>query len=461
MFVLTRFFSSMKTPLRRYITYIICFSLCTTSPGWNYLALSQEAVLPTEPISQGDDNEDPSSLLNHPLYKQITDLNEDCCEGLPTVIDNGDLKPLDEVIQGYQSVRASVESHLNKSVWQRLREYCPYESFFSQECISIAASLSELFSQEGSEESIDITNPENINTIIITYLDEYCGEDYAERCSFLQDIDLSSVAEDFILPPPLNAHEILTDRFKTALSQHLEAHCLDQQAEECSQIGKAFLHYLQRDCLNQQTEECSKVIESIRPFFFEDNIMFIGLALTIAYKIILTKIYLGETIDKIDFSPFALTVNQSAYKLTSNCREETDSLLSEFQELSGIVLMTRNDYRYQNGQCYYDIQFGPLLFEKTQLLVKTSEDSDESLIQLVFYLILAHYYENLLGIKVLKGEEFANMSPPDTSFLPQNSPFSMRTSVSERLFRERQENNLEQNFRVALRIAYRDLTSSW
>ena len=46
MFVLTRLFSFKNIPLRHYVTYVVCFSICITSPGLNYLALSQNTSQP-------------------------------------------------------------------------------------------------------------------------------------------------------------------------------------------------------------------------------------------------------------------------------------------------------------------------------------------------------------------------------------------------------------------------------
>ena len=300
--------------------------------------------------------------------------------------------------------------------------------------------------------SLQLELEETFKRIFIRYLRTYCGETLQEEranCPFINDLirDIQSSSIDyFALPPPFNEQEVLRGQLDNAFLQHLDRYCSGQE---------------------DVPEECSTVIaKHIQTLFFSDNIMFIGLTLTVAHKIVLSRIYLGETIDEMDFSPFNLTVHQSAYNPEETCGTFS-SLPQEFEENSGILSLKKNEHQYGEDECYYDIQLNPLFFEEAQFFVKTSENSDESLIQLVFYLILDRYYNSLFYIQSLKGEETINLNPPDISFLPRDTPFAISASIEERFRKERQEdlrvrerqNDLEGTFRAALKIAYRQLTT--
>ena len=464
MLVLTRLFSiPTKSQLKRHITYIICFSLCMTSPGFTSLALSQSAQTinqadqseeeeNTDINNQDEDYEDNLSLLNHPLYQQISDLDREvtkqyqaaCCKNVPGV-DSSNLEPLDVIMQRYQFIKLSVEDQLNKPVWQSLREYCPYQSQESlpQECTLMIESL---FSQDKLQNQImSIMLDDQLERTFFEYLIEYCRETYPQgQCPLMASTDLSSI-EYFALPPSFNEHEILKDRLSKIFLQHFIEEFLEGFLEACS---------------NQSSlpEECVQIEEHAKSPFFDNNIMFIGLTLSIAHKIILTQIYSGNTINEIDFSPFTLSINQNMYsdkEISEGCAENTDSLNSEFQEKSGILLRTKTKYEYDGGQCYYNIQLNPSSFVEFQLAIETSKDSDHSLIQLVFYPLLENYYENLLNIQRLKGIGFENINSPNVSLLPQDTSFPINASIRNMIFKEtREQRYLKPNFRDALIEAY-------
>ena len=431
-----------------------------TSPGFTSLALTQ-ALQTTNQVDQNEREADPNegyednlSLLTHPLYQQISDLDRQvtkqyqaaCCEGVPGV-DSNNLEPLDTIMQRYQFIKLSVENQLNKPLWQSLREYCPYQSQepLPQECTLMIESL---FSQDKlKDQMMSSSLDDQLENTFFEYLIEYCRENYPQgQCPLIENTDLSSI-EYFALPPSFNEHEILKDRLNKIFLQYFIEEFLEGFLETCS---------------NQISipEECVQIEGHARSPFFDNNIMFIGLTLSIAHKIILTQIYLGSTINEIDFSPFTLSINQNVYSdknIAEGCTENTDSLNSEFQKKSGILLRTKTEYEHERGQCHYNIQLDPSLFVTYQFLIETSRNSDHSLIQLVFYPLLENYYNSLVDIQRLKGIGLENVSSPNVSTLPQNISFSINTSIVEMIRRERREIFLEQNFRIALREALNTL----
>ena len=315
--MLKRFFF---VDIKHYIIYIICFSLCITSPGFTYFALSQDTTGAADPVSQSEEsvsdneeeNEDESynyresiSLINSLFYQQISELDRKLTERLQGA-DSSNLEPLGAILQEYQYVRSSVQSYLNNvPFWQRLREYCPYQEVFSQECLSIIESLNTLFRQDENNQFSSILS--FLEVQLGSFLEGQFESAFGNDLASMEEIDFSSMGyfDYFALPSPLDEDEILKDL-----------------------INKAFLEYLQGYCLSQEsstgvpTEDCRLIEGHVRPFFFDNNIMFIGFTLSIALKIILTQIYSGRTIDEIDFSPFTLSINQNIYtdrQITDDC----------------------------------------------------------------------------------------------------------------------------------------------
>ena len=95
-----------------------------------------------------------------------------------------------------------------------------------------------------------------------------------------------------------------------------------------------------------------------------------------------------------------------------------------------------------------------------QLVIETSRDSDQSLVQLVFYSVLEEYDRSLSLIQLLKGVPLENIAPSDISHLPESNSFSIKTSLENRDSRETIEKYIERDFRTNLDTAYNMLVHS-
>lgn len=173
------------------------------------------------------------------------------------------------------------------------------------------------------------------------------------------------------------------------------------------------------------------------------KLILITTMLSMASKVILAQMYLGKTLNTMDFSPFNLFISNAGFKSI------TDSIHIR-RERSGILLIQPTSYGQQNGVY---IKLDPSSFADAQLFIETSQNSDAALTQLIFYPILESYYASILEIQTLRG--ITNPSPPDINPLIQNGYFSL--STQEILWEKRHRRITEASFRQALLESFNEV----
>ena len=544
--MLTKLFftSSIKLPFQRYLVYIICFSLCFTSPGFVHLALSGQSPSAgqnqaedvsensnedsTQNSSQGQDLDifelDKNRLRDHPLYKEISDLDEEvtrqyreaCCEGASGT-DNRNRESLDSIIQKYLQVQQAVEDYVNNKTFvediptQFIEEYCLYQEDFPEECFPII----ELF-----------LKVEANNDIFLEYLTEYClnPETTPRECFPMilhftkNDIEVENAFEEYLRPYCFaqgpapeecqsaeriresfinNNKTFIRDQFGESFIQYLEQHCFDQEVDqefmlrECvplerlrsreslfisnnkdiivDRLKDGFLVYLEY-CFSQETleQDCSLITGIRASLNVINNIIFMGLILSIAYKIVLTQMYLGTTLDEIDLSPFTLSINRAYIDngQTGNCSQDTNTFGADVSSRLGLSfskgIATEYEEREEDEeeQCYYNIEIDREIFVGSQFAIEMSKDSDQALVQLVLYPILKHYYESLSNIQTLKGVRSEDVDLPGVDILPQNTTFSIYDFMQDTAQEEAKANLSISYFGEAFKEAFKILTDS-
>ena len=343
----------LKKLWQEYIAYIICFSLCLTSPVSSQSSQHRQSIQESQNIQQNqgheisDDEFSEASVESNldsylesiklqleisstDLLKRVSDLDQNatrhyqaaCCAGMPGIKDHTSSDSLYFITQQYQSIKADVEDYLNKAFSKEdLAEYLIYNSGW-----------------------------------------------------------LNAVSFDDIY-------------------NHLTGYLNDQK------------------------------------------FVLIAMVLTIAQKIILAQMYLGQTFNEVDFSPFSLFISDAGLEGITNLTDTED-------EISGILLIQPD--RQQNGTY---IKLDPLSFADAQLVIETSQNSDASLVQLIFYPILENYYTSILEIQTLRG--IANPAPPNIQPLIQAGYFSL--SAQEIIWEKTHKRLTETSFRNALLEAFNEV----
>ena len=527
--------SSIKTQFQRYITYILCFSLCVANPGFIHLALSQqpsptnqspviqEENMPNETESLHNSPQDASGvdknrLRDHPLYQEISHLDEEvtkqfqatCCEDVPGVVDSSNLEPLDAILQRYQQVKQSVEDYVNNQTTvhniptQYIKEYCFNQESYPQECRPLILYLlqtygsnifleylteycfnQDTFPQECRLIIVNFIKKDTIaDNIFIEYLKEHClnQETQPEECLQVDRLRLF-----FINNNKTFIQDQLSDIF-TQYLEHLEISCLNQETTsvECAslenlrshfinnnktlienRLNDIFITYIDVYCTPQEVmpEECSTVASIRSSLNIINNVIFMGLILSIAHKLILTQMYLGTTLDEIDLSLFTLSVNRDAHidgQQVDDCSENTDRLNDRIDGRLGLnfSMQTNTEYEEKEGQCYYNVEIDRSIFVGSQMAIEMSKDSDQALIQFLLYPILESYYESLRNIQVLKGVRHEDTKLPDISLLPQNTTFSIYDFTENIIFEETKTRFSTLSFGDALKEAFRMLINN-
>ncbi len=456
---------------------------------------------------------DKNRLLDHPLYAEVSRLGEEverqrqaaCCEDIPGV-ESRNLEPLNSIIQRYQQVKQSVEDYVNGKTplqnipTEHIKDYCLNQEDIPRECLPIIRHLTKTYANDGFLEYLTeycleqegfpeeclpiiehfIRNNTVIDNVFLEHLQEHClnQETAPEECSSVEQFRLFFINNNkAVIEEPLN------DAFKP----YLEQYCFNQESMliEClpldvlrldfinnskaliNRLNDIFTPYLERYCFNQEDipmpEECLSIENIKSSLNIINNIIFMGLILSIAYKIVLTQMYLGTTLNEIDLSPFTLSVNRNTYidgQQADDCLQNTDTFLNdEINRSLGLSFSNAKttEHEEEEGQCFHNIEIDQSVFIESQFAIEMSKDSDDALIQFLLYPILENYYESLFTIQILKGVRSEDIDLPGIDILSQNTTFSINDLIQDTVQREAKVKLRTLNFGEALKEAFKTL----